>query len=108
MHEADRLINDVNYRNAQGKRLQKAMIQPEQFNKALERLLSTNESPFPVETKYVDYKLLDDRWFALEKAGYLNTMSYLWGLLGKWNCFKYAPTLYFKKQIQTIKNILQI
>lgn len=108
MQEAERLIRDLEYRKARGERLKKAMIQPEQFNKALERLLSTNESPFPVETKYVDYKLLDERWFALEKAGFLNTMPYLFGLLGKWNCFKYAPTLYFKKQIQTIKNILTI
>lgn len=107
MQEADKLIKDADYRKAQGNRLQKAMIQPEQFNKALESLLATNQSPFPVETKHVDYKLLEERWFALEKAGFLNTMPYLFGLLGKMNCLKYAPTLFIKKQLQTLLTILK-
>lgn len=104
MQEADRLIRDVEYRKAKGERLKRAMIQPEQFNKALERMLSTHESPFPVETKYVDYKLLDDRWFALEKAGYIDSMPYLCSLLGKKNCLRYVPILYLKKNINRILN----
>ncbi len=106
MMEAHRLIKNADYRKAQGKRLQQAMIQPEQFNKALESLLATNQSPFPVETIEVDYKMLEERWYALEKAGFLNTLSYLFGLLGKKKCLKYAPTLYFKKQLMTFESII--
>ena len=104
MQEAEKLIRDSKYRKQAGTRLQKAMIQPDQFNKALDYMLKTNKSPFQVETKYVDYKLLDNRWFALEKAGFLDTMPYLYGLLGKSNCFKYAPMLYFKKVINRLLN----
>lgn len=102
MQEADRLIHDAAYRKERGKRLKKAMIQPEQFNEALDHLLNTHESPFPVKTMYVDYALLDERWFALEKAGFLDTMPYLCSLLGTKNLLKYAPILFFKKQVKRI------
>lgn len=106
MQEANRLIKDAQYRKQVGERLQKAMIQPKQFNEALDYLLSTNKSPFPIETKYVDYGLLDDRWFALEKAGYIQSRSYLYNLLGAKKCIKHAPVLFLKKHLNRLINHL--
>lgn len=103
MQEAGRLIHDAAYRKARGERLKKAMIQPEQFNEALDHLLNTHESPFPVKTMYVDYALLEERWFALETAGFLDTMPYLCSLLGTKNMLRYAPVLFFKKQLKRLK-----
>ena len=102
MQEADRLIKNANYRKSQGVRIQKAMIQPEQFNKAVEQILTTQESPYPVTTKHVDYDMLDERWFALEAAGFIHTMPYLCSLLGEKNLIKYAPILYVKKKISVL------
>jgi hypothetical protein len=52
------------------------------------------------------YKQLDDRWFALEKAGYISSLSYLYGLLGKKDCLRFAPKLFIKKHLNTLINIL--
>ena len=101
MKEADRLIINADYRKQQGDRIKHAMISLEQFNTALEQTLETNCSQFPVETKVVDYAHLDNRWYELEKCGFSNTLSYVYGKMGKKNCKKYVPTLYYKKQIMT-------
>lgn len=108
MQEADRLIKDVQYRMAQGERIQKSMIQPEQFDKALMQIIDKNESPFPVETKHVDYKQIDDRWYEQERLGFTNAMPYVYSLLGDKRCAIKVPTLFFKKQLLTIKNILRL
>lgn len=99
MQEADRLIKDSEYRRCQGERIKHAMISPEQFNRVLAQTLETNLSQMPVEAKTIDYKHLDDRWYELEKCGFGNTLSYIYGSLGKKYCIKYVPTLYIKKQI---------
>lgn len=107
MQEADRLIKDANYRKAQGERIQKSMIQPEQFDMALMLIIDKNESPFPVETKYVDYKLIDDRWYEMERCGLTSTLPYVISLLKECNSLKRVPSLYLKKQIQTLKNLFK-
>ena len=101
MQEADHLITDARYRKQQGERIKHAMISPEQFNTVLEQTLETNRSQFPVETKVVDYAHLDNRWYELEKCGFGSTLSFIVGELGKKNCKKYVPTLYYKKQIMS-------
>lgn len=106
MQEAERLIRDAEYRKKQGLRLQKAMISKEQFNELVLKSITTNTTQIPLQPYKFDYKQLDDRWFALEKAGYMHSMSYLYGLLGKKNCIRFAPRLYIKKQINTLINVL--
>ena len=101
MQEADRLITNAEYRKQQGDRIKHAMISQEKFNSALEQTLESNRSQFPVETKIVDYVHLDERWYELEKCGFSNTLSYVYGKMRKKNCKKYVPTLYYKKQIMT-------
>lgn len=108
MQEADKLITDAKYRKAQGERIQKSMIQPEQFDMALMLIIDKNESPFPVETKEVDYKLIDDRWYELERCGLTNAMPYVSDILSKANILHRVPSLYVKKQVQTLKNKLHI
>ena len=106
MQEAKRLIRDEEYRKKQGERLQKAMITIPQFNKLVADALATNETQIPLQPYQFDYQQLDDRWFALEKAGYISSLSYLYGLLGKKECLRFAPKLFIKKHLNTLINIL--
>ena len=99
MEEAHRLITDEAYRKRQGERLKKAMITPEQFNKLVADSLNTNISQVPLEPFDMDYSLLDDRWYALEEAGYVDTMSYFWGVLGKKLVWRYMPMVAIKKYL---------
>lgn len=104
MQEAERLIKDVGYRKQQGKRLQKAMISKEQFNELVFKSITTNKTQFALCPYQINYKILDDRWFDLEKAGYMNSMSYLYGLLKGIFAVGYAPLLCLKKHINTLIN----
>lgn len=106
MLEAEKLIKDATYRKQQGKRLQSAMVSIPQFNKLVADTLSTNKTQMPLQPFEMDYKQLDDRWFALEKAGYISSLSYLYGLLGKMNCIRFAPNLFIKKYLNTLINRL--
>lgn len=106
MQEAEKLIKDTTYRKQQGERLQNAMISIPQFNKLVADTLSSNKTKMPLEPFEMDYKQLDDRWFALEKAGYISSFSYLYGLLGKKDCLRFAPKLFIKKYLNTLINIL--
>lgn len=107
MQEVDRLITDLEYRKSQGERLQKAMMQHEQFNKLVLDTLETNKTQLPINDFPVDYKRLDDRWYYLEKEGYINTLPYIYGTLGKIDCLKYAPCLFLKKNMTRLINNLK-
>lgn len=104
MVEADRLITDLRYRRLQGERLRKAMMQHEQFNKLVSDTLEANITQLPIKEYTIDYQGLDDRWYYLEKAGYINSLSYFYNKLGKKDCWKYAPCLYIKGNLLLIKN----
>lgn len=106
MQEATKLIYDNNYRKQQGARLQSAMISETQFNELVKNTLDTNTTQIPLKPYEFDYKQLDDRWFALEKMGHINSMSYLYHLLGKKKCIRYAPILFIKKKINTLINYI--
>ena len=105
--EADRLISNVKYRHMQGERLQKAMMQHEQFNKLVVDSLETNRTQLPINDYSIDYKVLDDRWYYLEKEGYVNSLPYIYGTLGKKYCLKYAPCLFLKNYLRSLKNKLK-
>lgn len=106
MTEAEKLIHDVEYRKKQGERLQKAVISVEQFNEMVRRTLETNKTQIPLKPFGVDYKHLDERWFALEQAGYRDSFSYVWGLLKETGNVKIEkiPFIYLKKQLRVISN----
>lgn len=106
MREAEKLIRNADYRTQQGKRLQRAMITENQFNELVKNTLATNKTQIPLQPYRFDYQQLDDRWFALEKAGYISSLSYLYGLLGKMDCCCFAPKLFIKKHLNTLINIL--
>jgi len=99
MAEADKLINDADYRKKQGERLQRAMVSPKQFNTMVADAISENETPMPLKPFAVDYELLDNRWFELQELGHVNIIPYLTGILGKKNVLKYCPLLFIKKQL---------
>lgn len=102
MEEARRLITDEAYRKRQGERLKNAMITPERFNKLVADTLSTNNSQVPLAPFDVNYSLLDDRWYALEKLGCVDMMSYIWGLLGKKYIRRSIPSVFIKKHVNTV------
>ena len=104
--EADRLITDPAYRERQGKRLRRAMMQHEQFNGLVVETLMSDESQIPIKEYPVDYDGLDDRWYYLEKAGYKDSLKYLYGLLGAKECFKSAPGIFFKKNLNRFSALL--
>lgn len=97
MREADRLITDEAYRQQQGERLQRAMMQHEQFNKLVLKTLETNKTQMPICEYPINYEGLDNRWYYMEKAGYVNSRLFLYGKLGAFDCLRYAPKIFFKK-----------
>lgn len=102
LNEAELLINSQSYREKQGLRLYNAMIKPEQFNQIVKATLDSNQSYFPITEYEIDFDSLDDRWFYLEKGGFRKAMPYVYSLLGPWDCLRYAPLVFFKKNLNRI------
>ena len=57
----------------------------------------------PLEPFDMDYSLLDDRWFALEEAGYVDALSYLWGVLGKKLFWRYMPMVAIRRYLSVLR-----
>lgn len=102
MKEADKLINDAEYRKFQGQRLKLAIISTEQFDKLVLDTLELDKTQIPIKEYRVNYKELDSRWYYLEKAGYTKSGAYIYGLLKRWNCFLFAPGIFVKKNINRL------
>lgn len=100
--EAERLILDPDYRKNQGARLKTAMMQQSQFNELVVNTLETNQSMIPIKSFDIDYSGLDNRWYYLEKAGYTHVLPYIYSLLGAKNCFKYATSVFLKKNLNRL------
>ena len=96
LEEADKLIRSAEYRKEQGARLKTAMMQPNQFEEVAKQTMLTNVSQFPIETKEIDYHLIENRWYMLEECGFTNVGVYIRSLLGKKHCIRYAPCLFVK------------
>ena len=88
-------------------KLKKAMMQHEQFNELVLKTLETNLTQIPIQEYEIDYEGLDNRWYYLEKAGYINSMPYLYGTLGALDCLKYDPGLFVKKNWNRLINKLK-
>lgn len=99
LEEADRLINDLEYRKEKGKRLSHSMIQPSQFNSVVKNTLETNETWKEINPVKINFDLIDKRWHLQERTGYTKTIPYLYSLLGFKQCLVFAPTLFFKKNL---------
>lgn len=102
MAEADKLIKDAEYRKSQGERLQKSIISKEQFNKLVVDTLESNKTQREIREFSINYDGLDDRWFYLEKNGYINSIPYIYGILGASECVKYAPSIFIKKNFNRL------
>lgn len=99
MQEAERLIKEVSYRTESGQHLKEAMMQPQQFNQVVLDTLISDMTQFPLDAYPFDYSSLDDRWYYLEKEGYLSTLPYLYSKIGWRNCLFTAPSIFIKKNI---------
>lgn len=107
MKEADRLIRDARYRQSQGSRLKQSMIRVDQFNQIVLSTLATNKTQVPIPDWTVDYASLDDRWYDLEKCGYTDALSYIWGVLDSIGHGKDIPSLSFKRFLRRIVRIVK-
>ena len=106
LQEADRLINDIGYRDQRGQRLKTAMMQHRQFNQLVVQTLVTNKTQIPICDHRIDFTELDDRWFYLEKAGYINTIPFIYSILGAKDCFRLAPFIFIKKNYNRLSSLL--
>ena len=97
MLETDRLILDKEYRAQKGSLLFHAMMRPTQFNQIAYRSLNSNITQLTIDERRINYISLDDRWFYLEKAGYISSLPYIYSILGWQHCFCFAPSIFFKK-----------
>jgi hypothetical protein len=102
INEADKLIVDAEYRYKQGLRLKSAMIQPTQFDELVLSTLFTTHSQCPIILRPINYHLLEKRWLVLEKRGFTNVGAFIRSLLGKSQCFRFAPALFVKSLIYQI------
>lgn len=102
LSEADRLICDKEYRISQGNRLQRSMISEAQFNELVKSAIEQNLTTIELHSYCVDYEILTKRWFALEKCGYINSLPYIMGILGKILCVCFAPGIIIKKYVNQI------
>lgn len=100
MCEAKHLIMDKQYRQKQGEKLQHAMMQHGQFNELVLKTLETNLTQLAIREYAIDYEGLSDRWYYLEKEGYVNVLPYIYSTLGWKKCLRYAPGLFLKKNIE--------
>lgn len=102
LQEAEKLIIDLGYRKSQGAKLQKALITPKQFNSLFRKTLVSNQTQVKLSPYQIDYNQLDNRWLSMEQQGYVNTLPYITGLLGRKRCVLFAPELLLKKYINRI------
>lgn len=102
LYEADMLINNINYRIKQGKKLKTAIIQPNQFNRTVYQTLDKNESVFRVSFVNVNYCFLDQRWLMQEEYGFTDSIPFLYSLLGWKYSLLFSPTLFLKKNLKRL------
>lgn len=102
LEEAGRLISDRPYRTAQGAGLKDSLIRVEQFNAIVSDTIKTDKTAVEIKQRDVDYHLLDNRWFDLEKTGFVDTLPYLVSILGKERCLRKLLSVMLKKYIRQI------
>jgi hypothetical protein len=107
LDEAKRLIQDKQYREQRGQLIHQAMFTPEQFNSKLFEVTTSNFSqPF---LKYINYKVVAERWWWPELMEFYNTIQYMFGLIGKKMYLKMFPYIackyYISRMISGIKRM---
>lgn len=103
--EAKRLVEDVNYRIEKGKEINACMLTENQFNTRFSKFLETNSSYVELKEGLIDYSALTNRWYWIEYMGFIDTIQYLYSVLGPKKCFNKVRIVWFKynfrKYIQT-------
>ena len=100
--EADKLIRDVSYRKQRGELLKQAMMNPRQFDDVVNLTLGSNTTHFSITNQEINYRLLEQRWYLLEKTGYIDTLPFIYGLIGKKLCISSIPSMFIKKQLRRL------
>lgn len=95
--EAGKLIENPEYRASQGGKIKEAMITPAQFNELVLKTIENNVSQIELLPYEINYaKSLDHRWYELEKQGYLKTLVFVYGILGKYYSLVFSPFVFIK------------
>lgn len=93
--EARKLINDKAYRLLKGIELQNSMLTEQQFNNNVSDFLNNKIEFAEVVEKSVDYNLLTNRWYWIEKEGFIDTLSFIYSVLGAKQSLLNVPYLWF-------------
>ena len=104
--EAEKLINDREYRTKRGEELYNAIIKPEEFDDLLMRTIRSNETQIPLRFYAIQYDALVEWWLMIDKSGVLDGLGYCYGLLRKYHTLNRVVCKYqFRRAIRKIKRI---
>jgi hypothetical protein len=82
LEEARKLINDKEYRILKGVELQNSMLTEQQFNNNFSDFLNNKSEFAELVERSVDYNLLTIRWYWIETEGFIDTLSFIYSVLG--------------------------
>lgn len=94
LNEAKHLIEDIDYRIKKGKEIYSCMLTVNQFEENLSKCLITNNSQVNLKSGLIDYQSLTQRWYWLEYLGFLDTVKYIYSILGAKNCLRNVPLIW--------------
>ena len=94
--EAKKLIDNAEYRIRRGKEINECMLTVEQFNANFKKCIETNESQPVFSENSIDYDALTQRWYWIEFMGFIETIPYIYSVLGAKKCMKLVPTVWMK------------
>ncbi len=94
--EAQHLIKDANYRSIRGKEINKCLITEEQFNSRLANCLKENASPVKLMENQINYHELANRWYWIEQLKFIDTIQYVYSVIGNKTLFKNAANIWLK------------
>ena len=98
LSEAMKLIGRSDYRALKGQQIHECMLTKEQFNERFHCCLTADYSLATVNDGVVDYDDLILRWYWIEELGFIDTMQYVYSVLGSERCRNLVPTVWLKQK----------
>lgn len=102
LDEAERLLNDRNFRRNQGMRLKKAMMNESQFNQLVNTTLVSDKSQMPLGIYQINHSYLTKRWLKSRDERVSDIGEYIYSIIGAKDCIRSIPSLFIKKNLNRI------
>jgi len=96
LEEAKKLINNIEYRKTRGSEIKSVMFTEEQFNERIEQLLNGKTMLAPPSPHSVDYDALTERWYWIEYTGFIETVQFVYSILGLERLRQMLPAIWLK------------